>query len=187
MMHLKKVMVYACSIGTLLALNGCDSISTEIDNKPPVEEKKDITYQKFENISATMTKAILNSIAIGDTKEIPDVRNASVIVNSDGTKTYAFLVPYDFTGEAKETDKAEGKHYTELTVNDYNAFIDIIVSTEENTRKLVIKRIEESRYFVQYLVPEKDEKLLTATQTLKYKVSNGKVSTTHAINTYPLI
>ncbi|SME50126.1 hypothetical protein BACERE00183_04401 [Bacillus cereus] len=187
MMHLKKLMVYACSIGTLLALNGCDSISTKIDNKPPVEEKKDITYQKFENISATMTKAILNSIAIGETKEIPDVKNASAIVNSDGSKTYAFLVPYDFTGEAKETDKAEGKHYTELTVNESKAFIDILVSKEATTRKLIIKRIEESRYFVQYLVPEKDEKLLTSTQTLKYTVSNGKIATTHAINRYPLI
>lgn len=186
-MNLKKLVVYACSIGTLLTLNGCNFVPTEEDTKPPAEEKKDITYQKFENISATMTKAILNSIAIGETKEIPDVRNASAIVNSDGTKTYAFLVPYDFTGEAKETDNAKGKHYTELTVNDYNAFIDILVSKEVTTRKLVIKRIEESRYFVQYLIPEKDEKLLTATQTLKYKVSSGKVSTTHTINTYPLI
>ncbi|MDX5853713.1 hypothetical protein SIM22_06285 [Bacillus cereus group sp. BfR-BA-01363] len=180
-------MVYGCSIGTLLTLNGCDFIPTEKDNKPTVEEKKDITYQKFENISATMTKAILNSIAIGETKEILDVRNASIIVDGHNHKTYSFLGPYNFKGEAKETDSVEGKHYTELTVDDYNAFIDILVSKEVNTRKLLIKRIEESRYFIQYLVPEKDEKLLSSTQTLKYKVSNGEVMLTHAINTYPLI
>ncbi|MFJ8528688.1 hypothetical protein [Bacillus sp. NPDC094106] len=192
-MNFKKMIIYAFSISTLLIMNGCDSTTVKKENEKPIEEKKDITYQKFENISPTVTKSILDSIAIGETKEIPDVKNASVIVNADNIKTYAFLIPYDFSGEAKKTDFAKGKHYTELTVNDYNAFIDILVSEEVNTRKLLIKRIEESRYFIQYLVPEKDEKPLAYTQTTKYdkEIPGGYLrhpKTEHyAINKYTLI
>ena len=169
----RKSLFLALSTLSLLLISGCGN-----DSDLSKDAEKEISnYKKYDKMTRELTPKVLDTIPKGKERTYTDIQHSYIISDSQGDKTYQFLVPYELTNDTKIADNDKMKHYGYLTFPESHYYIDISSSPDVKKKQLIIKHLENGNFSIRYVLPENIQPQVAFTESNTIEYRSGKNST----------
>lgn len=169
----RKSLFLALSTLSLLLISGCGN-----DSDLSKDAEKEISnYSKYDKMTRELTHKVLDTIPKGKERTYTDIQHSYIISDSQGDKTYQFLVPYELTNDTKIADNDKMKHYGYLTFPESHYYIDICSSPDVKQKQLIIKHLDNGDFSIRYVLPENNQRQVAFSESNTIEYRSGKNST----------